>query len=66
MRINTNINAMNFYADKFNKNAENIAENKDLTKNLIEENINAKAFEVQTKPLKTEDEMFKSLLDIKA
>ncbi|WP_024786780.1 MULTISPECIES: hypothetical protein [unclassified Lebetimonas] len=66
MRINANISAMNYYADKFNKNAENIAKNKDLAKNLIEENVNAKAFEAQSKPIKTEDEMFKSLLDIKA
>jgi flagellar hook protein FlgE len=65
MKINSNINALNLYADKFNKNAKNIAEGKNIAKNLIEENINAKAFEVQTKPVKTQDEMLKSLLDIK-
>jgi hypothetical protein len=65
MKINSNINAMIFYANKFNKNADNIAKGKELAKNLIEENINAKAFEVQTKPIKTEDEMFKSLFNIK-
>lgn len=66
MKINSNINAMNFYANNFNKNAENIAKGKDLDKNLIEENINAKSFDVQTKPIKTENEMFKTLFDIKA
>ncbi|GAX87557.1 conserved hypothetical protein [Lebetimonas natsushimae] len=66
MKINSNINAMNIYAEKFNKNADNIAKGNNLTKNIIEENINAKAFEVQTKPINTENEMFKSLLDIKA
>jgi hypothetical protein len=66
MKINPNINAMNMYADRFDKNAENIAQNKDLTKNIVEENVNAKAFEAQTKPIKTQDEMMKTLLDIKA
>jgi hypothetical protein len=66
MKINSNLNAMNIYMDKFNKNADYLAEGKDLAKNIIEENINAKAFEVQTKPVKTQDEMLKSLLDIKA
>jgi len=66
MRINTNINAMSYYENEFNKNADNIAKNKNLTKNIVEENINAKAFEAQIKPIRIQDEMFKSLLDIKA
>jgi hypothetical protein len=66
MKINSNVNAMNYYANKFNKNADNIAKGENLAKNIVEENINAKAFEVQTKPIKTQDEMMKTLLDIKA
>jgi len=62
----SNLNAMNYYENKVNKSAENIAKNEDLTKNIVEENINAKAFEVQTKPIKTQDEMIQTLLDIKA
>jgi hypothetical protein len=66
MRINSNVNAMNIYMDKFNKNTDDIAKGKDFTKNIVEENINAKSFEAQTKPIKTQDEMMKTLLDIKA
>jgi hypothetical protein len=66
MRINSNINAMSLYMDKFNKNAENLAKGGDLAKNIVEENINAKAVEIQTKPIKTQNEMIKTLLDIKA
>jgi len=62
----SNLNAMNYYETKFNQNAESISKNKNLTKNIIEENINSKAFEVQTKPIKIEDKMIKTLLDIKA
>jgi len=65
MTINTNLNAINFYSNRFDKNAEEIAKDKDFTKNIIEENVNAKSVEAQTAPIKKEDEMFKSLLDIK-
>jgi len=66
MTINTNVNAINFYSNRFDKNADEIAKDKDFTKNIVEENVNAKSVEAQTAPIKTEDEMFKSLLDIKA
>jgi len=65
MTINTNLNAINFYSNRFDKNADEIAKDKDFTKNIVEENVNAKSVEIQTAPIKTEDEMFKSLLDIK-
>jgi len=66
MKIITNLNAMSYYENKFNQNAENISKNENLTKNIVEENINLKSFEVQTKPIKIEDKMIKTLLDIKA
>jgi len=49
MTINSNVNAINFYSNRFDKNAEEIAKDKDFTKNIIEENVNAKSVEAQQK-----------------
>jgi len=66
MKINVNLNAMNHYEAKFNRNAENISQNRNLTKNIVEESINLKVFEAQIIPIKTEDKIIKTILDIKA
>ncbi len=79
MNITPNTNAMNTFQTNVNQNAHDMAvtttksldeENrydgtKDIGRLLTDDIVNQDAFEAQTKPIQTQNEMYGTLLDMK-
>ena len=69
MNISNNISSMQTHQNLLNTSANNIAntnKNSDLAKDLVNQIVAQDATSVNVSAIKTADEMFGSLLDIKA
>lgn len=69
MNISSNISSMQSHQQMLNVNASNVANvnsNTDLTREIPSMMVSQRATEVNTAPIKTQDQMIGTLLDMKA